>query len=95
MEDGEVTRQPPKPAQAPDEQSVAKANEAIAIRPKRGRLTLRTGMRQPDAASLTAAASLFDVALREARRVIQHWNENGIASTQPFMWSGTPGEDPF
>ena len=40
MEDGEVTRQPPKPAQAPDEQSVAKANEAIAIRPKRGRLTL-------------------------------------------------------
>lgn len=40
MEDGEVPRQPPKPSPAPDEQSVAKANEAIAIRPKRGRLTL-------------------------------------------------------
>nr|WP_176666322.1 replication initiation protein [Variovorax sp. SG517] len=40
MEEGEVPRQPPKPASPPDEQSVAKANEAIAIRPKRGRLTL-------------------------------------------------------
>ena len=29
-----------RPPQPPDEQSVAKANEAIAIRPKRGRLTL-------------------------------------------------------
>ncbi|SDZ70765.1 Initiator Replication protein [Variovorax sp. YR266] len=40
MEEGEVPRQPPKPLPALDEQSVAKANEAIAIRPKRGRLTL-------------------------------------------------------
>ncbi|WP_295987499.1 replication initiation protein [uncultured Variovorax sp.] len=40
MEDGETPRQSPRPPQAPDEQSVAKANEAIAIRPKRGRLTL-------------------------------------------------------
>ncbi|SOE06216.1 Initiator Replication protein [Variovorax sp. YR752] len=40
MEEGEVPRQPPKPLPTLDEQSVAKANEAIAIRPKRGRLTL-------------------------------------------------------
>lgn len=40
MEEGDVPRLPPKPALVPDEQSVAKANEAIAIRPKRGRLTL-------------------------------------------------------
>ena len=40
MEEGEVPRQPPKPPPPTDEQSVAKANEAIAIRPKRGRLTL-------------------------------------------------------
>ncbi|WP_440534602.1 RepB family plasmid replication initiator protein [Variovorax sp. YR566] len=40
MEEGEVPRQSPKPLPTLDEQSVAKANEAIAIRPKRGRLTL-------------------------------------------------------
>lgn len=40
MEEGEVPRPSPKPPSPPDEQSVAKANEAIAIRPKRGRLTL-------------------------------------------------------
>ncbi|RST49998.1 replication initiation protein [Variovorax sp. MHTC-1] len=40
MEEGEVPRPPPKPSAVPDEQTVAKANEAIAIRPKRGRLTL-------------------------------------------------------
>lgn len=40
MEEGEFPRPPPKPAVVPEDQSVAKANEAIAIRPKRGRLTL-------------------------------------------------------
>jgi hypothetical protein len=40
MEEGEAPRPPPKPLVVSDEQSVAKANEAIAIRPKRGRLTL-------------------------------------------------------
>ena len=41
MEEGEAPRPPPpKPPVVADEQSVAKANEAIAIRPKRGRLTL-------------------------------------------------------
>lgn len=40
MEEGEFPRPPPKPPVLPEDQSVAKANEAIAIRPKRGRLTL-------------------------------------------------------
>ncbi|CAN7324878.1 RepB family plasmid replication initiator protein [Variovorax sp. LjRoot178] len=40
MEEGEFSRPPPKPPAVPEDQSVAKANEAIAIRPKRGRLTL-------------------------------------------------------
>lgn len=38
MEEG--ARPPRRSPQPPDEQTVAKANEAIAIRPKRGRLTL-------------------------------------------------------
>jgi len=36
----EKPKLPAKPPSPPDERSVAKANEAIAIRPKRGRLTL-------------------------------------------------------
>ena len=40
MEEGEAPRLPPKPPAVTDDQTVAKANEAIAIRPKRGRLTL-------------------------------------------------------
>jgi hypothetical protein len=40
MEEGESPRPPPKPPAIAEDQSVAKANEAIAIRPKRGRLTL-------------------------------------------------------
>ena len=40
MADEDATRQPPRQSPTAEEQSVAKANEAIAIRPKRGRLTL-------------------------------------------------------
>ena len=40
MADEEPPRSLARPSQTPEEQSVAKANEAIAIRPKRGRLTL-------------------------------------------------------
>ncbi|SFP76569.1 Initiator Replication protein [Variovorax sp. PDC80] len=40
MADDDLPRTLPRPPPPADEQSVAKANEAIAIRPKRGRLTL-------------------------------------------------------
>ena len=39
-EENSHSRSPPRQAPTADEQTVAKANEAIAIRPKRGRLTL-------------------------------------------------------
>lgn len=39
-EDNSHSRSPPRQSPTAEEQSVAKANEAIAIRPKRGRLTL-------------------------------------------------------
>ncbi|WP_438998234.1 replication initiation protein [Variovorax beijingensis] len=39
-EDNSQSRSPPRQPPTAEEQSVAKANEAIAIRPKRGRLTL-------------------------------------------------------
>lgn len=63
--------------------------DPLALVLQRGRLTLRCSLPQPDAARLTAAATLFDVALREARRVAQACGENGVASTQPAMWAAT------
>jgi hypothetical protein len=46
-------------------------------------------MPQPDAARLTAVTTLFEVALREAQRVVQAVGEHGAgASTQPAMWAG-------
>jgi hypothetical protein len=62
--------------------------DPLALVLHRGRLTLRTAVSQPDAAHLSAAATLFDVALREGERVIQFYGENGSPSTQPIMWSG-------
>ncbi|MED5621703.1 hypothetical protein [Ideonella sp. BN130291] len=68
--------------------------DPLALILQRGRLTLRLAVQQPDAARLTAAAVLFDVALREARRVAQACNDNGVASTQPSMWSGSGDDGP-
>jgi hypothetical protein len=41
---------------------------------QRGRLTLRTAMSQPEPARMEAAATLFDVALAETRRVMRQFN---------------------
>lgn len=62
--------------------------DPLALVLQRGRLTMRTALPQPDAAYLTASATLFEVALREARRVVQAFGENGAATTAPIMWSG-------
>jgi hypothetical protein len=63
--------------------------DPLAIIVQRGRVTLRTAMPQPDAARLTAVTTLFEVALREAQRVVQAVGEHGAgASTQPAMWAG-------
>lgn len=62
--------------------------DPLALVLQRGRLTMRIALAQPDAAHLTATAALFEVALREARRVVQAFGENGTATTAPIMWSG-------
>ena len=41
---------------------------------QRGRLTLRTAMPQPDTARIEQVIALFDVAMRESRRVARHFN---------------------
>jgi len=55
----------------------------------RKRLTMRLRLESPDPGRVTSAVALFEVALREARRVAEHWNEagsNGEQSTQPSLW---------
>ncbi|MEW6705517.1 MAG: hypothetical protein AB1430_11760 [Pseudomonadota bacterium] len=60
----------------------------LALILQRGRLTLRTAMAEPDAAQLSAVTSLFEVAAREARRVVQSCSEHGLATTQPAAFDG-------
>lgn len=54
----------------------------------RGRLTLRTTMASPDAAALAMWYSVFEHALREARRLGTEWRSAaaGGLSTQPSSW---------
>jgi hypothetical protein len=63
----------------------------------RGRLTLRTAMATPDPAELEAWVRLFEVAMREARRVATLHADKSAPSTQPSMWSASalpPDEEP-
>lgn len=55
----------------------------------RGRLLLRTAMPEPDLAVLTTWFSVFEHALREARRLGTEWRSSASSglSTQPSAWS--------
>jgi hypothetical protein len=53
----------------------------------RGRLMLRTQMGSPDVASVQAWLRLFEVAMREARRVSNDSPDALAPSTQPSLWS--------
>lgn len=55
----------------------------------RGRLTLRTEMAQPDVARLAMWFSVFEHALREAKRLGAEWRDvaGGGMTTQPSAWS--------
>lgn len=55
----------------------------------RGRLTLRTTMPQPDGARLAVWFSVFEHAIREAKRLGTEWRDaaGGGLTTQPSAWS--------
>jgi hypothetical protein len=55
----------------------------------RGRLMLRTQMGSPDIASVQAWLRLFEVAMREARRVSNESPDALAPSTQPSLWSNS------
>ena len=61
----------------------------VVLTVARGRLTLRTTMPQPDAASLALWFSVFEHALREAGRLGSEWRQaaGGGLTTQPAAWS--------
>jgi hypothetical protein len=60
----------------------------------RGRLTLRTGVGTPDTEALERWLSVFETAIREARRVHAELGEPAAPSTQPSLFnpSAMPGE---
>jgi hypothetical protein len=64
-------------------------DDALVLMVQRGRLTLRMSMATPDVPRLTSAIGLFEVALREARRVAEYWRTeaaHGAQTTQPSLW---------
>lgn len=65
------------------------AGQPLVLMISRGRLTLRTGLTDPQPADLDAWLRLFHQAMREARRVADLTAEAGHASTQPSMFSAT------
>lgn len=69
--------------------------QALVLMISRGRLTLRTGMTEPQPQDLDAWLRLFHQAMREARRVGEQVAELGHASTQPSLFSAshTPDSD--
>ena len=68
---------------------LATAEEPVALTIGRGRLTLRTGMALPDAKRIALWFSVFEHALREAKRLGAEWRDvaGGGLTTQPSTWS--------
>lgn len=64
-------------------------DEPVVLTIGRGRLTLRTTMAEPDAQRLALWFSVFEHALREAKRLGVEWREaaGGGLTTQPSAWS--------
>ncbi len=67
---------------------MADAADPVVLTIGRGRLTLRTTMPQPEPRRIAMWASVFEHALREARRLGTEWRDvAGSHSTQPSTWS--------
>lgn len=56
----------------------------------RGRLVLRTELSEPNPDYLEAWLTIFETAMREARRVVHQGVEGESASTQPSLFSAAP-----
>lgn len=76
---------------------VANGHDPMVMTIQRGRLTLRTPMATADTTAMVMWLSVFEHALREARRLNTEWQDaaDGGHSTQPAAWpkSMQPGDD--
>jgi hypothetical protein len=61
--------------------------EPMVLMMSRGRLMLRTGLVDPDVASIERWLRLFECALREAQRVSSDFSDANTPSTQPSLWA--------
>ena len=70
---------------------MVRADQPVTLRIARGRLTLRTLLPHPDTAALAVWFSVFEQALREARRLGTEWRSASGAglTTQPNAWSNS------
>ncbi|MDH4391227.1 MAG: hypothetical protein QE285_07365 [Aquabacterium sp.] len=70
---------------------MAAPGEPVVLSIGRGRLTLRTALPAPDARRLAQWFSVFEHALREARRLGAEWRDVAGAglTTQPSTWAKT------
>jgi hypothetical protein len=77
-------------------------DEPVVLTIGRGRLTLRTALAQPDAKRLALWFSVFEHAMRDAKRLGTEWRDAaaGGPTTQPSAWSsselvrtGVPGTE--
>lgn len=66
-------------------------DEPVALTIGRGRLTLRTASPKPDAEQLAMWLSVFEHAMREAKRLGTEWRDAaaGGLTTQPGAWSNS------
>ena len=76
---------------------VANGHDPMVMTIQRGRFTLRTPMAKADTAAMVMWLSVFEHALREARRLNGEWQASADVgnSTQPAAWpkSMLPGDD--
>jgi hypothetical protein len=66
-----------------------RGNDPLVLVVQRSRLTLRCAMAKPNLERIQAMVTLFELALRELRRVNEHWQLHGNddQSTHPSLWS--------
>ena len=67
------------------------SDQPVALTIGRGRLTLRTALPKPDAQRLALWWSVFEHAMREAKRLGTEWRDAaaGGLTTQPSAWSNS------
>jgi len=66
-----------------------RGGQPLVLVVQRNRLTLRCAMAKPNLERMQAMVALFELALRELKRVNEHWQltGGGDPSTQPSLWS--------